>query len=65
MGKIMKKQRIASISEDLYEKLKKRLEMQDKIILMLQAQLSNEKLRNGNLERLVTTRNGNGKTIED
>jgi len=59
----MKKERIVSISEIVYEKLKKRIETQDEIILMLEAQLSNERLRNGNLERLVTTRNG--KTIED
>ena len=45
------------------QKLKKTVEIQDEIILMLEAQLSNERLKNGNLERLVTTRNG--KTIED
>ena len=64
MGKIMKKQRIASISEDLNENLKKRIETLDKIILMLEMQLSNERLRNANLERLVTNRNKR-KTVED
>ena len=57
------KQRIVSISADLYDKLSKRIETQDKIILMLNMQLSNARLKNENLERLVTTRNG--KTIED
>jgi hypothetical protein len=59
------KQRIVSISADLYDKLSKRIETQDKIILMLNMQLSNARLKNENLEKLVTTRNGNGKTIED
>jgi hypothetical protein len=59
------KQRIVSISADLYDKLSNRIETQDKIILMLETQLSNERLKNENLERLVTTRTGSEKTIED
>ena len=57
------KQRIVSNPGFALQKLKKTVEIQDKIILMLEAQLSNERLKNGNLERLVTTRNS--KTIED
>jgi hypothetical protein len=57
MGKIMKNKRIVSISAGLYDKLSKRIETQDKIILTLEMQLSNERLKNKNLERLVTTRN--------
>jgi len=64
------KQRIVSISESLYEKLKARIkelenivESQHSHIAMVQSDLHNEQLRNGNLERLVTTRNS--KTIED
>jgi len=64
------KQRIVSISESLYEKLKARIkelenivESQHDHIAMVQNDLHNEQLRNGNLERLVTTRNS--KTIED
>ena len=64
------KQRIVSISEGLYEKLKARIkelenitESQQRHIAMLQNDLHNEQLRNGNLERLVITRNS--KTVED
>ena len=64
------KQRIASISEGLYEELKARIkelenitESQQRHIAMLQNDLHNEQLRNGNLERLVITRNS--KTVED
>ena len=46
------------------DKLRKRIETLDKIILMLEMQLSNERLRNTNLERLVTGRNKR-KTAED
>ena len=53
----MKNKRIVSISAGLYDKLSKRIETQDKIILTLEMQLSNERLKNKNLERLVTTRN--------
>jgi hypothetical protein len=57
------KQKIATNPGFALQKLRKRIETQDKIILMLNMQLSNARLKNENLERLVTTRNG--KTIED
>jgi hypothetical protein len=57
------KQKIVTNPGFALQKLRKRIETQDKIILMLNMQLSNARLKNENLERLVTTRNG--KTIED
>jgi len=64
------KKRTVSIHVKVYEKLKARIkelenivESQHSHIAMVQSDLHNEQIRNGNLERLVTTRNS--KTVED
>jgi len=48
---------------DSVPKLKKVIVSQKETIALLESQLKNEKLKNKNLERLATTRNG--KIIED
>jgi hypothetical protein len=62
----MKEDRIVSISERLYEKLNKQVEVQKETIALLTTQLNNEKLKNDNLDLLVRASDKNlTKPIED
>ena len=71
MKSMQDKQKIVSISENLYEKLKAKVKELENIvegqhshIAMIQGDLYNERVRNENLERLVTNR-PNSKTTKD